>query len=144
MLATAATQSAKVTKRRKLDFYDEDDGKKARRSSESIEKVPHKQLPCKLLKKKSGGKDKAFTGAIKKAHKFCLGTVALCQIRKYQRSTELLCRKVCVARLIREVAQDFKVDLRFQATALLAIQEAMEAWLVWLMEDMNLCTIHTK
>ena len=49
-----------------------------------------------------------------------------------------------MARLIREVAQDFKIDLRFQATALLAIQEAMEAWLVHLMEDMNLCAIHAE
>ena len=49
-----------------------------------------------------------------------------------------------MARLIREVAQDFKIDLCFQATTLLAIQEAMEAWLVHLMEDMNLCTIHAK
>ena len=49
-----------------------------------------------------------------------------------------------MARLIREVAQDFKIDLCFQATTLLAIQEAMEAWLIRLMEDMNLCAIHTK
>ena len=49
-----------------------------------------------------------------------------------------------MARLIREVAQDFKIDLHFQATALLAIQEAMEAWAVRLMEDMNLCAIHAK
>ena len=49
-----------------------------------------------------------------------------------------------MARLIREVAQDFKIDLHFQATTLLAIQEAMEAWLVRLMEDMNLCAIHAK
>ena len=47
-----------------------------------------------------------------------------------------------MARLIREVAQDFKIDLRFQATTTLAIQESMEAWLVHLMEDMNLCAIH--
>ena len=56
----------------------------------------------------------------------------------------MLCRKLCVARLIREVAQNFKMDLCFLATTLLAIQEAMEAWLVRLMEDMNLCAIHAK
>ena len=141
---TAAKQSAKATKRKKPDFDDEDEGKKVRRSSELVENVPHKQLPHKLLKKKSGSKDKAFTGAIKKPHKFHLGTVALCQIRKYQRSTELLCRKLCVARLVRDVAQGFRSNPRFQATTLLAIQEAMEAWLVHLMEDMNLCAIHAK
>ena len=51
---------------------------------------------------------------------------------------------VHVARLVREVTQDSQMDLHFQATALLAIQEAMEAWLVRLMEDMNLCVIHAK
>ena len=55
------------------------------------------------------------------------------------------CAGSCVAaRLVREVTQDFRVDLCFQTTALLAIQEAMEAWLVRLMEDMNLCAIHAK
>ena len=49
-----------------------------------------------------------------------------------------------MARLVWEVAQDFRVDLHFQATVLLAIQEAMEGWLVRLMEDMNLCAIHAK
>ena len=49
-----------------------------------------------------------------------------------------------MACLVREITQDFKVGLHFQATALLAIQEAMEAWLVCLMEDMNLCAIHAK
>ena len=55
---------------------------------------------------------------------------------------ELLCWKLSVACLIREITQDFKIGLHFQATALLAIQEAMKAWLVQLMEDMNLCAIH--
>ena len=80
VLATAAKQSAKAAKRKRPDFDDEDEGKKARKSSESVEKVPCKQLPHKLLKKKSGSKNKAFTGAIKKPHKFRLGTVALHQI----------------------------------------------------------------
>ena len=130
-LATAAKQSAKAAKKKTPDYDDGDEGKRARKGSESVEKAPCKQLPHKLLKKKPGSKSKlAFTRAIKKPHKFHPGTVALQQIRKYQRSTELLCRKLCVARLIREVAQDFKINLRFQATTLLAIQEAMEAWLV--------------
>ena len=76
-LATAAKQSAKATKRKKPNYDDGDEGKRARRSSELVEKAPCKQLPHKLLKKKSGSKNKAFTRAIKKPHKFCLGTVAL-------------------------------------------------------------------
>ena len=49
-----------------------------------------------------------------------------------------------MARLVREVTQDSQMEFHFQATALLAIQEAMEAWLVRLMEDMNFCAIHAK
>ena len=80
---------------------------------ESVGKAPHEQLPAMPLKKKLPS-----TGAIKKPHRYQPSTLALRQIRKYQKSTELLCRKLCVARLIREVAQGFKIDLHFQATAL--------------------------
>ena len=148
-------QSAKAAKRRPPlrdsdndndpDYNYEGDRKHSKKNpnvdeyQKGVGKAPHKQLPTKQLKKKP-----PFTGAIKKPHRYCPGTVALCKIRKYQKSTELLCRKLCVARLIREVTQDFKTDLHFQATALLAIQEAMKTWLVRLMEDMNLCAIHTK
>jgi histone H3 len=70
--------------------------------------------------------------------------LALREIRKYQRSTELLIRKVPFQRLVREVAMGIKTDLRFQSTALLALQEAAEAYLVNLFEDTNLCAIHAK
>ena len=72
------------------------------------------------------------------------GTVALREIRKYQKSTELLIRKLPFQRLVREIAQDFKTDLRFQSTAILALQEASESYLVGLFEDTNLCAIHAK
>ncbi|KNB42902.1 histone H3, partial [Blastocystis sp. subtype 4] len=71
-------------------------------------------------------------------------TVALREIRKYQKSTELLIRKLPFQRLVREVAQDFKNDLRFQGSAVMALQEAAEAYLVSLFEDTNLCAIHAK
>ena len=64
--------------------------------------------------------------------------------RKYQKSTELLIRKLPFQRLVREIAQDFKTDLRFQSSAVLALQEASEAYLVGLFEDTNLCAIHAK
>jgi histone H3/H4 len=72
------------------------------------------------------------------------GTVALREIRRYQRSTELLIRKAPFQRLVREVAQDLKPDLRFQVSAIMALQEACEAYLVGLFEDCNLCAIHAK
>lgn len=70
--------------------------------------------------------------------------MALREIRKYQKSTDLLLRKLPFQRLVREIAQDFKSDLRFQSTAILALQEASEAYLVSLFEDTNLCAIHAK
>lgn len=77
-------------------------------------------------------------------HTHSPGTVALREIRKYQKSTELLIRKLPFQRLVREVAHDFKHDLRFQSTAILTLQEASEAYLVGLFEDTNLCAIHAK
>jgi len=85
-------------------------------------------------------------GGVKKPHRYRQGTVALREIRKYQKSTDLLMRKAPFARLIREIAQDVgrQKDLRFQEQAILAAQEAAEAYLVKLFEDTNLCGIHAK
>ncbi len=83
-------------------------------------------------------------GGIKKPHRYRPGTVALREIRKYQKSTELLIRKLPFQRLVREIAQDFKSDLRFQSSAILALQESSEAYLVGLFEDTNLAAIHAK
>ena len=82
------------------------------------------------------------TGGVKKPHRYRPGTVALRDIRRYQKSTELLIRKLPFQRLVKEVAQDFKVDLRFQSHAIMALQQASEAYLVRLFEDTNFCAIH--
>ena len=66
------------------------------------------------------------------------------QIRKFQKSTDLLIRKLPFQRVVREIAQEYKNDLRFQSQAVLALQEAAEAYLVGLFEDTNLCAIHAK
>ena len=70
--------------------------------------------------------------------------MALWEIRKYQKTTELLIWKLPFARLVRDIAQDSKTDLRFQSSAIGALQEASEAYLVGLYEDTNLCAIHAK
>jgi histone H3 len=95
-----------------------------------------------LVKKKSGKSDKSDKP--RKPHRFRPGTVALREIRRYQKSTDLLIRRLPFQRLVREVAQDFKNDLRFQGNAILALQEASEAFLVAVFEDANLCAIHAK
>jgi histone H3 len=84
-------------------------------------------------------------------HRYRPGTVALREIRRYQKSTSLLIRKGPFQRLVKEITQGMKdsnglllSDYRWQSTALMAIQEASEAYLVNLFEDTNLCALHAK
>jgi histone H3 len=74
------------------------------------------------------------------------GDAALAEIRHYQRSTDLVLRKLPFQRLVRQIAEDEKLipDLRWQSAALTALQEAAEAFLVKNMEDSNLCAVHAK
>jgi histone H3 len=102
-------------------------------------KVPRKQVATKAARKYN-----AAAGGIKKPHRFRPGVVALREIRRYQKSTEFLIRKLPFQRLIREIATDFKTDLRFQSAAVSALQESAEQYLVGLFEDTNLCAIHAK
>ena len=104
-------------------------------------KAPRKSVATKAARKQQSTPG---SGGIKKPHRFRPGTVALREIRRYQKSTELLIRKLPFQRLVREIAQDFKTDLRFQSSAISALQEASEAYLVGLFEDTNLCAIHAK
>merc|ERR1739842_107624 len=73
-------------------------------------KAPRKQLATKAARKSA-------PAGVKKPHRSRPGTVALREIRRYQKSTELLIRKLPFQRLVREIAQDFKTDLRFQSAA---------------------------
>jgi len=91
----------------------------------------------RATKAKAGGK-----AAIKRRYR--PGTVALRDIRKFQRSGELLISKLPFQRLVREVAQEYTNAPRFQASAVLALQEAAEAYLVGLFQDAQLCAIHAK
>merc|ERR1712127_743911 len=93
---------------------------------------------------KQAAKKVVAAGGVKKPHRFRPGTVALREIRRFQKSTELLIRKLPFLRLVREIASEFKNDLRFQSSAVLALQEAAEAYMVGLFEDTNLCAIHAK
>jgi histone H3 len=117
----------------------------ARKST--AQKVPRKQLVAQKIARKTA----PVTTGVKKPHRFRPGTVALREIRKYQKSTDLLIRKLPFQRLgnlrsysVRELAHEFKQELRFQSSAVLALQEAAEAYLVSLFEDTNLCAIHAR
>ena len=98
-------------------------------------KAPKKQLAASKATKAPGAKV---------ARRFRPGTVAIREIRKYQKTTDLLLKKAPFQRLVREISQDYKADLRFQSSAVMALQEASEAYLVGLFEDTNLCAIHAK
>jgi histone H3 len=117
----------------------------ARKST--AQKVPRKQLVAQKIARKTA----PVTTGVKKPQRFRPGTVALREIRKYQKSTDLLIRKLPFQRLgnlrsysVRELAHEFKQELRFQSSAVLALQEAAEAYLVSLFEDTNLCAIHAR
>ena len=111
----------------------------ARKQTTPAGKAPRKQIGSKAARKSA-----PIQGGVKKPHRYRPGTVALREIRKFQKSTDLLIRKLPFQRVVREIAQQFKSDLRFQSQAVLALQEASEAYLVGLFEDTNLCAIHAK
>ncbi|KAK5878462.1 hypothetical protein CesoFtcFv8_023862 [Champsocephalus esox] len=91
------------------------------------------------------GREPARPPVSPRKRRFRPGTRALMEIRKYQKSSDLLLRKAPFSRLVREVCQSFSGDsLRWQVYALLALQEAAEAFLVLLFSDANLCAIHAK
>ena len=114
------------------------------------EKREEKRKKAAARMAKKGGQQ-APKGGVKKRYRYRLGTVALKQIRQYQKTTELLIRKLPFQRLVCEIARDSEViksplcgKVRFQSAAIMALQEASEAYLVGLFEDSNLCAIHAK
>merc|ERR1711977_154785 len=98
----------------------------------------------KQLATKAGIKNRPCTGGTWEPHRYRPGTVALREIRKYQKSTDLLIRKLPFQRIVKDIAHDKKPEVRFQSSALMALQEASEAYLVGLFEDTNLCAIHAR
>jgi len=123
-------------------------------------KTPHvyKILETKTKQLKSKGKHlppvgtsrnvakkSTSTNLVEKKHRrFRPGTVALKEIRRYQKTTELLIKHAPFQRLVKEISSGIKNDFRYQAAALSALQEGCEAYIVGLFEDTNLCCIHAK
>ena len=92
--------------------------------------------------KKAGSKKAAAGG--KKQMKWRPGTVALRQIRKLQKGTDVLIRKAPFQRMIRAVANGAKSGLRWQAAACAAMQEATESYVIGVLSDANLCALHSR
>lgn len=109
-------------------------------------KAPRKQLAQKAAMYANATKKKTLlaSGETKKPHRWRPGVCALREIRRYQKTTDLLIRKLPFQRLVREIAQNFQADLRFQSDAILALQESSEAYLTRLFEDAYMCSLHSK
>ena len=109
-----------------------------------------KSIGGKKMPMSGVGKKHAAPGAVRKPHRWRPGTVALREIKKYQKSTELLIRKLPFQRFVREIANDevsmskYPDGMRWQSQAVIALQEAAEAYAVGLFEDSNLNAIHAK
>jgi histone H3 len=116
-------------------------GKAPRKGAKKMEGL--KNIRATKKAPASGVKPTKMPG-VKKPHRYRPGTVALREIRKFQKNTDLLIRKLPFQRLIREISQEYKEDLRFQGSAIAAMQEASEAYLVRLFEDVNHCAIHAR
>jgi histone H3/H4 len=114
------------------------------RFKQTARKMMGGKAPRRALAAKKKARKSAPAAESRKPFRYRPGTLALREIRKYQKSTELLLRKSPFQRLVREIAQDYRSFLRFQSSALLALQEACEAYMVGMFEDSNLCAIHAK
>ncbi|KAL9931875.1 hypothetical protein V8E36_009190 [Tilletia maclaganii] len=115
----------------------------ARRSTGG--KAPKKQLATVSAATKFVAASPAAVAA-RKPHRYRPGTVALRKIRRYQKSTELLIRKMPFQRLVRDIAESTLPlkGIRFQSSALASLQEALEAYLVNLFQDVNDAALHAK
>ena len=120
-------------------------GRETKRKHKSTRGGPTRSQQ-KQIAAKQKGINKTAKGGVKKARKYKPGTVALREIKKYQKSTDLLIRKAPFQRLVREITQDITDhrNLRFQSAAIMALQEAAEAYLVRLFENGLICAIHAK
>ena len=109
--------------------------------AKAANKMPNKVKGSKAIKKaapaEGGMKDK-------RKNRFKPGTVTLREIKRYQKSVDMLLPRAPFQRLVRTITMDMDHSLRFQSQALQALQEATEAYIVGLFEDTNLCAIHAK
>ncbi|KAK3638179.1 centromeric DNA-binding histone H3-like protein cse4 [Elasticomyces elasticus] len=119
---------------------------KGGRQSQGGKSAPGKSIGGKAPRRSSGVQ--SGYGFVKKKPRYKPGTVALREIRRYQRTTELLMAKLPFSRLVREISTNMAPVstevTRWQSQAIQALQEAAEAFLVHLFEDTNLCAIHAK
>lgn len=137
----ASTKKKAVKKPKKKLSKENDDSDKDEEEEDEDKKSSKTKKTSKATAKKA---TKTRRDGPRKAHRWRPGTVALREIRKYQKSTEHLIRRAPFQRIVREIAQEYRSDIRFQAVALAALQEASEAFLTGLFQDANYCALHAK
>ena len=125
--------AGKVVKDKKMDKA------KKVQSKAKIAKDKSKTVSKKTAPAKGGMKE-----GERKKMRFRPGTVALREIKRYQKSTDLLIPRAPFQRVVREICHGYDHDLRFQSQALVALQEAAEGYLTGVFEDANLCALHAK
>ena len=105
-----------------------------------------KKMPAKPSKSKAIKKSAPAAGGVKekKQRRYKPGTVALREVKMYQKSIKNLLPRASFQRLVRNIVSDLDHELRFQSSALHALQEATEAYIVGVFEDTNLCAIHAN
>ena len=95
-------------------------------------------------KRPKAKKSQPASGGIKKPHRFRPGTVALREIRRFQKCSHALVPPLRFSRLVRDILYENNMNMRYAMAGLAATQEAGEAYVTGLMEDTNLCAIHAK
>ncbi len=121
------------------------------RCKQTAQKLTGGKAPRVQLSMKAARKNAPVVGGVKKPYRYHHGTVALREIHKYQKSTDLLICKAPFQCLVRQIYIDvasktnqIPTDYRWQGSSILALQEATEAYQVGLFEDTNLCALHAK
>jgi histone H3 len=117
---------------------------KAKNAAAKISSKAKKRSTLGAKKGKSPMKKTAPAAGGRKKPRMRPGTVALREIRRYQKSSKNLLPRAPFQRVVREVARGYDSDLRFASQALVALQEAAEAYLVGIFEDANMCALHAN
>jgi histone H3 len=115
------------------------------RVKQTARKSTGEKPPCLHLATKAAGQSARQTTAMRKPYPFRPGTVALREIRKFHKTTNLLIRKAPFQQLVHKLTQKIgKINLQMQSTAILALQEAAKYFMIDVFSDTNLCTMHGK
>jgi len=103
-----------------------------------------KKRSMAVAKKAGATKKTAPAAGGRKKPRMRAGTVALREIRRYQKSISTILPRAPFQRVVKEVARPMDSDLRFASQAIQALQEAAEAYLVGIFEDANMCCLHAN